>query len=53
MKLALIGGGAMGRLVSARASEEGHEIGAVVTSSHASLAPEELAERLARARRGD
>ena len=46
MKLALIGGGAMGRLVSARASEEGHEIGAVVTSSHASLAPAELAERL-------
>ncbi len=53
MKLALIGGGAMGRLVSARASEEGHEIGAVVTSSHASLAPEELADVLARARRGD
>ena len=46
MKLALIGGGAMGRLVSARAGEEGHEIGAVVTSSHASLAPEELADVL-------
>ncbi|HEX6622746.1 MAG TPA: dihydrodipicolinate reductase C-terminal domain-containing protein [Pyrinomonadaceae bacterium] len=46
MKLALIGGGAMGRLVGARALEEGHEIGAVVTSAHASLAPEELAERL-------
>lgn len=46
MKLALIGGGAMGRLVSARASEEGHEIGAVVTSAHASLAPEELADVL-------
>ena len=36
----------MGRLVSARAGEEGHEIGAVVTSSQASLAPEELAEVL-------
>ena len=46
MKLALIGGGAMGRLVSARAGDEGHEIGAVVTSSHASLAPVELADVL-------
>ncbi len=46
MKLALIGGGAMGRLVSARAADEGHEVGAVVTSAHASLAPAELARSL-------
>jgi len=46
MKLALIGGGAMGRLVEARARDEGHEVGAVVTSQHASLGPAELAELL-------
>ena len=46
MKLALIGGGAMGRLVTARAREEGHEIGVVVASRHASLTPEGLAEVL-------
>ena len=46
MKLALIGGGAMGRLVGARAREEGHEVGVVLTSEHASLAPAEVAERL-------
>ena len=46
MKLALIGGGAMGRLVSARAAGDGHDIGVVVTSEHASLAPAELADVL-------
>lgn len=46
MKVALIGGGAMGRLVSARAVDEGHEVGTVVTSEHASLAATEVAEML-------
>ena len=46
MKLALIGGGAMGRLVSALAVDGGHEVGAVVTSADASLAPAELADIL-------
>lgn len=32
MRLALIGGGAMGKLVSARAKDEGHEVACVLTS---------------------
>jgi 4-hydroxy-tetrahydrodipicolinate reductase len=46
MRLALFGHGAMGRLVEARARDEGHEIGLVVTSREAARAPEELAELL-------
>jgi len=44
MKLALLGHGAMGRLVEARAREEGHEVGLVVTSREAGRGPDELAE---------
>jgi 4-hydroxy-tetrahydrodipicolinate reductase len=43
MKLALIGKGAMGRLVAARAREEGHEVGAVVGSGEAGMGAAELA----------
>ncbi len=46
MRLALIGDGAMGRLVAARAREEGHDIGTVVASRHASYTPDRLAEVL-------
>ena len=46
MRLALLGHGAMGRLVDARAREEGHEIGIVITAREAERGPEELAELL-------
>ena len=46
MKIALIGHGAMGRLVETLALRNGDEIGAVVTSGDLSLTPNELAERL-------
>lgn len=46
MKLALIGSGAMGRLVAARAAGEGFEAGAVVGSREATLSAAELAELL-------
>jgi 4-hydroxy-tetrahydrodipicolinate reductase len=46
MKLALIGGGAMGRLVAELARERGCEIGRVVTSREAALTAAELAEHL-------
>ena len=46
MKLALIGNGAMGRLVAARAREEGQEVGAVIGSRGAGLSAAELAELL-------
>ena len=46
MKLALLGHGAMGRLVEARAREDGHEIGLVVTSREAARGAQELAESL-------
>lgn len=46
MKLALLGHGAMGRLVEARARADGHEIGLVVTSGDAQRGAEELSERL-------
>lgn len=46
MKLALIGNGAMGRLVSTLARAEGHDIGVIVSSGHASVAPGDLAEVL-------
>ncbi|HEV2864081.1 MAG TPA: dihydrodipicolinate reductase C-terminal domain-containing protein [Pyrinomonadaceae bacterium] len=46
MKLALIGNGAMGRLVAALAADGGDEVGAVVSSRESSLGAEELAEVL-------
>jgi 4-hydroxy-tetrahydrodipicolinate reductase len=46
MRLALIGNGAMGRLVAARAAAEGHEVGAVFGSREASLSAAELAADL-------
>ncbi|MGH8525160.1 MAG: 4-hydroxy-tetrahydrodipicolinate reductase, partial [Gammaproteobacteria bacterium] len=46
MKLALIGGGAMGRLVSARAKDEGHEVALVLTSKDATRCADELQEML-------
>jgi 4-hydroxy-tetrahydrodipicolinate reductase len=46
MKLALIGHGGMGRLVEARAREEGHEVATVINSRESSFRAEELAEIL-------
>jgi 4-hydroxy-tetrahydrodipicolinate reductase len=46
MKLALFGGGAMGRLVSARAKHEGHEVALVLTSKDANRNADELQELL-------
>jgi len=46
MKLALIGYGAMGRLVEARAREEGHEVATRVGSRESAFSAEELAEIL-------
>src|ERR671938_599657 len=46
MKLALIGHGTMGRLVEARAREEGHEVATVLGSRESAFRPEELAEIL-------
>ena len=46
MKLALIGHGAMGRLVEARAREEGHEVATVLGRRESAFRPEELAEIL-------
>jgi 4-hydroxy-tetrahydrodipicolinate reductase len=48
MKLALIGDGAMGQLVSTHARASGDEIGAILTSEHAALPVEELAALLRR-----
>ena len=46
MKIALIGYGAMGRLIRTLAEEKGHEIVVVVTDADASLSAAELAEKL-------
>ncbi|MDT7542351.1 MAG: 4-hydroxy-tetrahydrodipicolinate reductase [Acidobacteriota bacterium] len=46
MKLALFGHGAMGQLVEARARDEGHEIGLVITSHDAARTAVEIAEEL-------
>jgi 4-hydroxy-tetrahydrodipicolinate reductase len=46
MRLALIGQGAMGQLVSARARDEGHEIALTISSRDAGRDIEELAEQL-------
>ena len=42
MKIALIGNGAMGRLVAADATAAGHEVATVVTSKQRDLKPDEL-----------
>ena len=46
MKIALIGNGAMGQLVTAEARAAGDEVGAVVTSSERDLTTDELGERV-------
>jgi 4-hydroxy-tetrahydrodipicolinate reductase len=46
MKLALLGHGAMGKLVESLAREEGHEVATVLGSREATFRPEELAEIL-------
>src|SRR5947209_18521581 len=46
MKLALIGYGAMGKLVEARAAAERHEVSRIITSSNAARGVEALAEAL-------
>jgi len=46
MKLALIGYGAMGKLVEARAAAERHEVSRIITSSDAARGVESLAEAL-------
>jgi 4-hydroxy-tetrahydrodipicolinate reductase len=46
MKLALIGYGAMGRLVVRLAAEQGHDVGLTLTSPDASRRVDELAEKL-------
>ncbi len=46
MKLALIGNGAMGRMVTAEARKRGDEIGVIVTSSDKDLSVDQLAEKL-------
>ena len=46
MKIALIGNGAMGQLVTAEAKAAGDEVGAVVTSIEKDLNPNQLKEKL-------
>lgn len=46
MKIALIGYGAMGKLIRTLAEENGHEIAVVVTDADAGLSAAELAEKL-------
>jgi len=46
MKIALIGHGAMGKLIETLAKESGHEIAVFISEEHSGLAPEHLAERL-------
>jgi 4-hydroxy-tetrahydrodipicolinate reductase len=46
VRLAIIGNGAMGKLVRALAEAEGHEVGRVITSREAALSLEELVEHL-------
>jgi hypothetical protein len=46
MKIALFGHGAMGRLVGARAAEEGLEVGLVVTSGYGNRGVDDLRRAL-------
>lgn len=47
MKIALIGYGAMGKLIRTLAEEKGHEISVVIDDADANLFPGEVAEKLA------
>src|SRR5262245_24815823 len=46
MKIALIGNGAMGKLIARLAEEKGHEIAAVIDDADAGLSAKELAEKI-------
>lgn len=46
MRIALIGYGAMGRLIKTLAQEKGHEIAVIIDETDAGLSPAELAEKL-------
>jgi 4-hydroxy-tetrahydrodipicolinate reductase len=46
MKIALIGNGAMGQLVTAEAKAAGDDVGAIVTSRERDLNPNQLAEKI-------
>src|SRR5262245_1135768 len=46
MKIALIGYGAMGRLIRTLAENKNHEIAVIIDESEANLSAEELAEKL-------
>lgn len=46
MKIALIGFGAMGKLIERLAVENGHEIGVIIDDSDANMFPGELSEKL-------
>lgn len=46
MKIALIGHGAMGKLIERLAVEKGHEIGCVINDSHADISADQLADKL-------
>lgn len=46
MKLALLGNGAMGQLITAQAQADGHEIGAILTSESAAQTIDEIAAAL-------
>ena len=46
MKIALIGKGAMGQLVTAGATAAGDEVGTVITSKDRDLSPDQLAEKI-------
>ena len=46
MKIALIGHGAMGKLIGALAEDKNHEIAVVIDESHANLSSAQLAEKL-------
>jgi len=46
MRLALIGNGAMGQMVTAEARKRGDEIGVVITSTNKNLTVDQLAEKL-------
>ena len=46
MKIALIGYGAMGKLIHRLSEEEGHEIAVIITDADAGLSAAELAEKL-------
>src|SRR4051812_3376731 len=46
MKIALIGHGAMGKLIGRLATEKGHTIGCVIDENDAATVPEQLADKI-------